>query len=1060
MTMLEREVRVFISSTFRDMQAERDHLIRNVFPELRARCRARAVTFTEVDLRWGITEEEASNGGVVAICLQEIDRSRPYFIGLLGERYGWVPDSEADRQALLDDPNPDLPAELPDWLRDGYSATAMEIHYGVLARADRMPHAFFYLRDPALTDQLAAVAPVAERALFFETNPRSRERLEALKQQVRQPEAPWHCPVTPYGDLATVGQWILEDLWRVIEAQFPAAATPSPLERERRFHQVFAENRLQSYVPPAATVRAAQQALAEGVRLLVVTGESGSGKSALLAYLAAEWRRSHPAACVIEHFVGAGGEVQGNAIVRRMMREVQAHCRWPEAPPPPDETLREQFPLWLARAGAAEGRVLLVLDALNQLPASEQKLDWWPCFVPAGVQVVCSALPGQALQTLEARLAQAEFASQRLTVAPLTEERPQIIEHVLGRFRKRLTPAQIARILAAPTTRNPLFLSVLLEELRLHGRFETLDQTLADYLAAADPGALFELLLQRWEHDYGAEAVRETFCLLWASRRGLTEDELRVMARLSPLALSRWRLAVDFHLVHREGLLDFAHDYLRRAVARRYLSGGKPSPFIRLTRQPSPNGARPYGINARVVNTFRQQLADFFASQPFNARQAEELPWQLSKAGQTESLRAYIQEWPVFKWFSTQDRYWELQRYWQAVHADWQAVINHYCAQIVDEDESAALGQLCRFLEQAGWYRLAESLQRRLFQLVIQQYGEDHPATATALNDLAGLLRDQNRYAEAEPLYRQALALRQRILGQDHPATATALNDLACLFYSQGRYTEAEPLFRHALALRQRILGEDHPATATSLNDLACLFYSQGRYTEAEPLFRHALALRQRVLGDNHPDTAHSLHNLADLRLKQGRYDEAESLYRHALTIRQRVLGNDHPNTATTLNDLATLLQQKGFYSEAIFYCLKAFNIRQHIFGVEHPDTLASCSLLIELFHRQGNYNQAEAFCRKIFEIRQQILGEEHPETTTSLNKIALLTKRQLRYDEAETLYRKLFTIYEKCRRYNEAIDCLESLVEITAAQGRKEVAQALEEKADLLRETVSTALI
>lgn len=121
---------------------------------------------------------------------------------------------------------------------------------------------------------------------------------------------------------------------------------------------------------------------------------------------------------------------------------------------------------------------------------------------------------------------------------------------------------------------------------------------------------------------------------------------------------------------------------------------------------------------------------------------------------------------------------------------------------------------------------------------------------------------------------------------------------------------------------------------------------------------------------------------------------------------------------------------------------------------------LASCSLLIELFHRQGNYNQAEAFCRKIFEIRQQILGEEHPDTTTSLNKIALLTKRQLRYDEAETLYRKLFTIYEKCRRYNEAIDCLESLVEITAAQGRKEVAQALEEKADLLRETVSTALI
>ncbi|MDE3088287.1 MAG: DUF4062 domain-containing protein [Chloroflexota bacterium] len=30
-----KTVRVFISSTFRDMQAERDHLVKVVFPELR-----------------------------------------------------------------------------------------------------------------------------------------------------------------------------------------------------------------------------------------------------------------------------------------------------------------------------------------------------------------------------------------------------------------------------------------------------------------------------------------------------------------------------------------------------------------------------------------------------------------------------------------------------------------------------------------------------------------------------------------------------------------------------------------------------------------------------------------------------------------------------------------------------------------------------------------------------------------------------------------------------------------------------------------------------------------
>ena len=46
----------------------------------------------EVDLRWGITDEQKSEGKVLPICLDEIQRCRPYFIGLLGERYGWVPD--------------------------------------------------------------------------------------------------------------------------------------------------------------------------------------------------------------------------------------------------------------------------------------------------------------------------------------------------------------------------------------------------------------------------------------------------------------------------------------------------------------------------------------------------------------------------------------------------------------------------------------------------------------------------------------------------------------------------------------------------------------------------------------------------------------------------------------------------------------------------------------------------------------------------------------------------------------------------------------------------------
>src|ERR1051325_378318 len=83
------EMRIFISSTFRDMHAEREYIIKYVFPELRTICRERGVEFTEIDLRWGVTAEEAEQGKVLKICLDEIDLCRPYFIGILGERYGW-----------------------------------------------------------------------------------------------------------------------------------------------------------------------------------------------------------------------------------------------------------------------------------------------------------------------------------------------------------------------------------------------------------------------------------------------------------------------------------------------------------------------------------------------------------------------------------------------------------------------------------------------------------------------------------------------------------------------------------------------------------------------------------------------------------------------------------------------------------------------------------------------------------------------------------------------------------------------------------------------------------
>ena len=124
-----RNIRIFISSTFQDMQSERDMLVTKVFPRLRQIAYERNVTLTEVDLRWGITEEEAKSSKVVEICLDEIRNSHPFFIGLLGERYGWCPSKETliEHQAM-----PDRYEWLAADLDRGMSITEIEYQYGVL----------------------------------------------------------------------------------------------------------------------------------------------------------------------------------------------------------------------------------------------------------------------------------------------------------------------------------------------------------------------------------------------------------------------------------------------------------------------------------------------------------------------------------------------------------------------------------------------------------------------------------------------------------------------------------------------------------------------------------------------------------------------------------------------------------------------------------------------------------------------------------------------------------------------------------------------------------------
>jgi len=136
---------VFITSTFRDMHAERDYLRSHVLPELEERLRARRCHLEPIDLRWGVetsseSESEAKELQVLKVCLAEVERSRPFLVALLGDRYGWVPPEDRIEAAARE-------AGLNTSVA-GKSVTDLEIKFGVLGDPEQRRRCFFYFREP------------------------------------------------------------------------------------------------------------------------------------------------------------------------------------------------------------------------------------------------------------------------------------------------------------------------------------------------------------------------------------------------------------------------------------------------------------------------------------------------------------------------------------------------------------------------------------------------------------------------------------------------------------------------------------------------------------------------------------------------------------------------------------------------------------------------------------------------------------------------------------------------------------------------------------------------
>ncbi len=918
-----QNVRVFLSSTFRDMHAERDHLIKFTFPALREKLLPHRVELYDIDLRWGITEDEAKNEKVVRLCLEQVDDCHPFFLAFIGHRYGWVP--------------PKIPADATEKYAfitrfPGVSVTELELRHGAMLDPAGK-RSLIMLRNEAA---LNSIPEATRNKDFLETDPTLRAKLHALRQEIEgcsvpvQPySATWN--KNPYDrvnrtrgkldGLDEFGKKVEGWLWQALTDELKLPDTPAevePLDAEADLHERFLEIRTRLYVGrDALYAQLSDFARASGETLLLLTGESGLGKSAALARFVRDFRKENPDAFVLAHFVGASPRTTSlPTMLERLTQELKRKfsLTLPEARSP-DEIIRT-FQVALTSLPLS-ARVILVFDALNQLDADDRAdtLIWLPERLPENVRVLCSAATGpqRAPKVLSAF---GERDCVAVGMQPLNvEERRAIVKAVPKLFAKTLDDRQIDALLAKPASENPLFLMVALEELRGYGSFENMSALITRLPRVGDAlTALFEQVFERLENEFGSLLVAHVLRLIACSRRGLAGPDLVELTRdLSEAADDLYPLLrqLEPYLQRRDGRYDFYHMSIRRAVERHYLKWeaeeDQQDPWLRW----KPDRRPPAGDPTEPEIEARDRLIVWLSADRQSLRSLDELLWQLAQLRMWQELFDLLGDLSFFSgaWDANAV---DLRTTWSLVkNVGGLEPLDAYRMILADpaaQRDHGALWGLALYLWNSGYGTGTLPLWSHLTAAF--RAAGDLPRLQASLGNQGMILMNAGDLEGAMKLHREKEAICRRL--NDPAGLQRSLGNQAVILRAIGDLDGAMKLHKEEETICRRL--NDPAGLFGSLGNQAVVLAATGDIEGAMTLHKEEEAICRRL---NDPaGLCLSLGNQALILATTGDLDGAMKLHKEEEAICRRL--NDPAGLSRSLGNRAMILRSAGVLDGAM----------------------------------------------------------------------------------------------------------------------------------------------
>jgi len=856
-----REIRIFISSTFSDMQGEREYLIKKVFPRLQAEAKKNDVAVVPIDLRWGITEEDAKNGKVVEICLDEIQNSRPFFIGLIGHRYGTCTTKEElfKNQNLKDKYGSFLEA-----IDGKLSITELEMQYGVLKHKNPID-AFFYFKTG-------------------DDAPEDTDYLSRLRNAIQKDG---RYPIASYSSPEDLGEQIETAFLQLLNERFPKQEQ-SYLATIRRRHETLMYYLADGYIEDPSNISNLNEWIEDPKeQFIVLRGDVGIGKSALIAYWLREQYKMRPDKKVIWHCVAYASDKKddGEAVRKRLTAEIADLYQLP------DDTKLEA----LLEMIQDKDDLLIIIDGLEKFTTNDgsKQLLWMPR-MPKNVKVMLTTTPDdESMESLSYR------HWLCLTLPPLSIKiRSEIIQKYLIKYGKKLTEAQVDKIANTKLFENTSALMSLLNELVSFGDYYQLDQHLDNYLHAQSLAELYELILSRCEQDYGEQLVKDVLSFFWVSRKGLSESEIMQAANLIQLSWSQFYCAFSTHFNRRDGLLYISNPILKEAVYQRYLSNKSENQYRR-----------------RLTKIFKEHVAGHDCS---------ELCYQYFLLQDDDALYREILDFNVY-YYTASNSEQEPNSIWSRLLASdldkykFEAYLEIWPTNPT-QTEISAMAMIADLV----WKRFENfKLSTKMLALALEAQralsGEISQETCDIEMEVANMLYDVRKLDSAWKIYQQVLEKRKKIYGDIHPKIAFTYEMMGHVLNCKEDYDAAEDTYNKALKILLAIYNRPHYKTANIIHNLASIQQYKGNYEEAAKLYNQAITMWHQTLGNLSSELVCGYKMLAFNYIDAEKWDDAWEALVSCFIRCERIYGTRHyefTGIADSLERVWHILEEKGIATD------------------------------------------------------------------------------------------------------------------------------------------------